>query len=53
MLRLLEEVCNFTRNKLHRNFSRHLNKHFSGKVQKAETASLFALFQSFWKAPLK
>ena len=46
MLRLEAEVCNFSRNKFHR-------KHFFRKVLKAETAFLFALFQSFWKTPLK
>ena len=45
-VKLEAEVCNFSRNKLHR-------KHFFRKVLKAETAFLFALFQSFWKTPLK
>ena len=42
MLRLEGEVCNFSRNKLHR-------RNFSKNVLKAETAFLFALFQRFWE----
>ena len=42
MLSLEGEVCNFSRNKLHR-------RHFSKNVLKAETAFLFALFQRFWE----
>ena len=46
MLRFEAEVCTFSRNKLHR-------KHCFRKVLTAETAYLFALFQSFWKKLLK